>query len=317
MSIRYLIAWICLTTIGLNLGGVLAQNYPTKPIRIIATGPGGGNDFQARVIAQGISGTLGPVIVENRSGGLIPGETVAKSPPDGYTLLGSAGVLWIAPFFQKAPYDPIRDFAPITLATTAPTVLVVNSFLPVKSVKDLIALAKANPGVLNYSSAGTGAIAHLTAELFKTKAGVNIVRVAYKTGSAEMADLITGEVHMSFGTVAAMGEQIKAGKLRPLAIGSLKPSSLMPGLPTLAATLPGFESEQLFGILAPAKTPEAIIRRVSQETVRFLNTKEAKDKFSEVRIQTVGNSPDEFSAIIKSEITKWEKLIKDAGIKTN
>jgi tripartite-type tricarboxylate transporter receptor subunit TctC len=260
---------------------------------------------------------LGQIIVENRPGGVIPGETAAKSAPDGYTLLGSSGTLWIGPLLQRMPFDPVQDFTPISLALRAPNILVVHSSLPVRSVQELISLARSRPGQLNYSSGGTGGIAHLVGELFKARAKVNIVRVAYKSGPAEMGDLLSGQVQLTFGTSNAVMAHVKTGKLRALAVTSAQPSALVPGLPTMTSVLPGFETGQLIGMLAPAKTPNPIIRRLNQEIVRFLNTNEAKARFFEVGVETVGSTPEEFAATIKTEMATWGKVIKDAGIRAD
>jgi tripartite-type tricarboxylate transporter receptor subunit TctC len=283
---------------------------------MVTTPAGGGADFGARLVAQGLStSTLGQqVIVENRPSG-IHSETVAKAQPDGYTLLFDGSYFWIAPLLQKMPYDPIKDFAPVSLTNRAPSILVVNPSLPVKSVKELIALAKAKPGTIRFSSGGIGASHHLAGEMFRALAHVDIFHVPYTGGGPATNAVLSGEVQMMFATGSAL-PLIKAGKLRALAIASAKPSPVAPDLPTVAASgVPGYESVNMNAILAPAKTPIAAIRRLNQEIVRVLNRDDIKEKFFIVGIEVVGSSPEELGAIIKSDMAMTEKLIKTAGIR--
>jgi tripartite-type tricarboxylate transporter receptor subunit TctC len=293
-----------------------AQTYPTKPVRIVTAGVGGGNDWVSRVIAQGISGPLGQqVIVDNRGGGVIPGEVVSRAQPDGHTLLVMSGSLWVGQLLRKVPYDAVRDFAPITLADRAPNILVIHPSLPPRSVRELIALAKAKPGMLNYSSAGTASSSHLSGELFKALAGVNMVNIQYKNNSQETVDLLTGNVQLAFGTASLVIPSVHRGKLRALAVTSAQPSALAPGLPTIAASgLPGYEAESLHAVFAPAKTPDAIVRRLNVEIVNLLRMPEIKALFLGARVEAVGSSSEELGAIIRSEITKWSKVITQAGI---
>ncbi len=301
------------------LGGGLAsgQTYPNKPIRIVTIEPGGGGDLAARLIAQGLSGSLGQqVLVDNRGGGVIAIEIVAKAPPDGYTLLLYGGTLWIGPLLQNVSWDPVRDFSPITLAVTFPNIVAVHPSLPVKSVRELIALAQARPGELNYSSGSIGASTHLAAELFKSMAGVNIVRVPYKGGGPATIALVTGEVHLMFATVGLVTPHVKSGRLRALAVTTAQPSALAPGLPTVAASgVPGYESRSILGIFARARTPEVIINRLNQEIVRVLNRAEVKQRLFGSGVETVGSSPEESAATMKAETAKWGKVIKEAGIR--
>jgi tripartite-type tricarboxylate transporter receptor subunit TctC len=255
------------------------------------------------------------VIVENRGGGVIPGEVVSKAAPDGYTLLLYGATIWTGPLLQKTPYEP-ASFAPITLVARAPNLLVVTPALPVKSVKELIALAKARPGELNYSSSAIGTTSHLAGELFKSMAGVNIARIGYKEGGSEMADLVSGQVQMSFGTPGAVGALVKSGKLRALAVTSPQPSLLFPGLPTVALSgLPGFEAGTTYGVWAPARTSETIINRLHQEIVRFISTAEGKERLLSAGTEPVGSSPEQFAAAINSEVARLRKVIKEAGIR--
>ena len=313
---RYL--WLFL--IGGTVPGVnaaYAQNFPHKPIRVLTSSAGSGNDAVARLIAQGISGPLGQqVIVENRPSGVIPIEIVAKAQPDGYTLLSYGGTVWLAPLLQKVPYDPVTDFSPITIVEKAPLVLVIHPSVAANSVKELIALVKAKPGALNYASTATGSSTHLTAELFNAMAGVSTTRVNYKGGSVAAGDLISGQVQMMFVSPPPVMPHVKAGKLKGLAVTGMEPSMLAPGLPTMAASgLPGFESVTMTGVFAPAKTPKAVITRLNQEIVRLVKTPEAKEKFFSAGSEVAGSSPEELATAIKSDMVKWGKLIKAAGIR--
>ena len=300
----------------LGSGVATGQDYPNKPMHIVTSPPGGANDMQARTIAQGISGPLGqPVVVDNRPT-VLTGEVVLKAPPDGYTLLGAASTFIYGHLLGEASYDPVRDFSPIILATMAPTILVVHSSLPVKTVKELIALAKAKPGVLNYGSSGAGASNHLGAELFNAMAGVKIVRIPYK-GAGPLANaLIGGQVDLALIPPASVLPHIKLGRLRALAVTSPQPSALVPGLPTVAASgLPSFETASLYSILAPAKTPEAIINRLNGEIVKVLRMAATKEKLLNSGIEIVGSSPEELASKMKFEIARMGKVIKDAGIR--
>lgn len=294
--------------------------YPTKPIRIVTAAAGGASDFAARIIAEGLTKSFGQqVIVENRGGGsgIIAAQTVTKSPADGYTLLLFTSPIWLLPFLKdNVPYDPVRDFAPLSQIDRSPSVLAVHPSLPVKSVRELIILAKARPGELNYSRASAGGPSHLAAELFKVMAGVNIVPVPYKGGGPAALALLAGEVELSFTSAGAAAAYIKAKRLRALAVTTAEPSPLFPGLPTIAASgLPGFESVLMNGMFAPAGTPAPIINRLNQEVVQVLRSAEVKQRFFNTGMETVGTSPEEFKSILKSEMAKWGKLIKAAKIR--
>jgi tripartite-type tricarboxylate transporter receptor subunit TctC len=295
---------------------VFGQTYPHKPVRIVSSEPGSSNDYFARLIAQGLTASLGQqVIVDNRA--IMAGEIVARAVPDGHTLLSYGTPLWLAPLLRdNVPWDPIRDFAPISWTTSSPNILVIHPNVSAKSPQEIIALAKAKPGALNYASSSAGSAAHLAAELFKAMAGINIVRVAYKgTGSALNA-VIGGEVQMMFAGTSAVAPHVKSGRLRALAITSAQRSTLVPDLPTVAASgLPGYESSLILGMQAPAKTPAAIINRLHQEIVRILNRPDVKEKLFNTGTEVVASTPAEFSAKIKSEMSVWGKVIKDAGIR--
>lgn len=286
-----------------------AQAYPSKLIRILAAAPGGGGDLSARVIAQELRRTLGQaVVVENRTG-ILSVSAVASAPADGYTLLSAASSLWIGPLFNEMPYDPIKDFAPISLVITTPTVLVVHPSLPVKTVKDLIALAKSKPGVLNYGSGAIGSSNHLAAELFNQMAGVRIVNILYKGTSAALTDVIGGRLEIMFAPAEVAAQQVKTGKLKALAVTSPRPSKLAPGLPTMAASgLPGFEAEAFYGLLAPAATDSAIVSRLNREVVQALSRPDVKEKLTNGGFEILGNKPEEFAGVMKADVARWKKV---------
>jgi tripartite-type tricarboxylate transporter receptor subunit TctC len=291
-------------------GPVFGQAYPTKAVRILTGEAGGGIDLMSRLIAQGISGPLGqPVIVENRSA-IIANEITYKAPPDGYLLLLNSSSLWLGPMFIKAPYDPVRDFAPIISATRAPLVLVVHPSLPVKSVKDLIALAKARPGELNYATGSTGAPTHLSAEILRSMAHVNMVRVPYKGTGPAINALASGEVQWMLSTPGGATGLVKAGRLRMLAVSSGQRSALFPDLPTIAEAVPGYESVSLAGLFAPAKTPDAVIRRLNQEIAQVLNRADVKEKLLSIGVEALSGTPEEWGALIKAEIDQVAKAVK-------
>ena len=296
-------------------GTTCSQDYPNKPVRVVTYPAGGGTDFSARLIAQGLSVALGQqFIVDNRPGGVIQGEILAKAAPDGYTLLLNGSALWLAPFMQEVAYNP-RDFSPVTLATISPNVLVVHPSVPAASVKELIAVARARPGALNYASGPAGVPNHLAAELFKSLAGVDIVRIGYKGGGPALNDLIAGQVQLLFASAGTVMPHVRSGRLRALAITSAQPSALVPDMPTIAASgLPGYEIVSIDAVFAPGKTSAAIIGRLNREILRVLNRPDVKEKFFNAGVETVGSSPEELATRLKSEMARLGKLIKDAGI---
>jgi tripartite-type tricarboxylate transporter receptor subunit TctC len=312
---------------GLLAAGVIAgagaasgQNYPVKPIRLVTAEPGGGNDLAARLIVQGLGGSLGqPMIVDNRggAGGIIAADIVAKAQPDGYTLLLYANNIWIIPLLQsQAPFDAMRDFAPITWAARSPNIMVVHPALPVKSVADLIAHARARPGELNYGSGGTGSSTHLAVELLKSMAGIDIVRVPFKGNAPALNAVFAGEVQLMIATAGTVAPHLKSGRLRALAVTSAQPSPLAPGLPTIAASgLPGYESIQIYGVFAPGRAAATIVKRLNEEIVRVLGRADVKEKFLAAGVEPVGSTPQQLAATIKSEIARMSKVIKDAGIR--
>ncbi len=295
-----------------------AQNYPTKPIRMMSPDVGGGADFLARIITQALSANLGQqVIVDNRPNGPIPIEITARAAPDGYTLLFYGTTVWLMPFMRDyLSYDPVRDLAPVSMTNRSPNVLVVYPSLPVKSVKELIALAKNKPGALNYATTGTGNATHIAGELFKAMAGVDIVRINYKSTGTALSDVAAGQVQLIFATAAAVTPHLKSGRVTALAVTSAQPSVLFAGLPTMAASgVPGFEAIGMNGIFAPAKTPVALVDRLNREILRVLNQAEVREKLLNIGVEPAGTSSQEFAAKIKSEMTRLGKLIKDVGMR--
>jgi len=296
------------------------QNFPNKPIRIITSEPGGGADFVSRVMAHGLAANLGQqVLVENRgaASGVAAAQIVTRAAPDGYTLLFYPNGIWLLPFMRDdVPYDPVADFSPVTLAVRAPNVLVVNPSVPANSVRELIALAHAQPGKLNYGAGAAGSSPHLAAELFKAMASVDIVRINYKGGAAALNDLIGGQVQIMFPVVGTAASHIKTGRLKGLAVTGAQQSALLPGLSTVAAAgVPGYETGSVYGLFAPARTPQAVIRLLNQQIVQVLNRADAKEKFFAAGVEVEGSSPEQFAMAIKSEMSSMGKLIRDAGIR--
>ncbi|MGH8665928.1 MAG: tripartite tricarboxylate transporter substrate binding protein [Burkholderiales bacterium] len=314
-------AWcIACVVLGSSAGSAFAQAYPVKPVRIVVpSSAGGGTDIITRVLAPELSKRLGQqVVVDNRPGAgtMIGIEMVANSPADGYTLLMGLSTLAInSALYKKVPYDPVKDFAPVTLATTSASILVVHPSLPVKTLKDLIAFARARPGQLNYASAGTGTYPHMTYELFLSMAKLKMVHIPYKGTAPAMIDMIAGQVASMAATVITGMPHIRSGRLRPLGITSLKRSDVAPDIATVAeAGLPGFESLQWYGLLAPANTPRDIVNRLHKEMVQILQSPAIRKRFAVDAVDTVGNTPDEFARRIVSELDKWEKVARGAGI---
>jgi len=303
----------------LGMGAASGQTYPTKPIRIVTAPAGAGNDFVARVIAQGLSGSLGQqLVVDNRPAGIV-GELVAKAPADGYTLLAIGSVLWLTPLLQDhVPYDPVKDFSPISVTARSVNILVVHPSVAANSVTELIALARSKPGQLNYATGGTGASNHLAAELFKSMAGVDLVRIPYKGSGPAVNDLVSGQVHMMFPTTAAGLPHVRSGRLKALGVTSLQPSALAPGLPAVAESgLPGYESVVMYAIFAPARTPAPIVKRLHAELAQYLKSAGATERFFNAGIEVVGSSPGELATAMQSEMTRMGKLIKDARLRVN
>jgi tripartite-type tricarboxylate transporter receptor subunit TctC len=313
---RIAVCMCCAVTMTLFAVSASAQNFPTKPIRIVTGAAGGGTDFVARLVAQGMSSNLGqPAIVDNRVSGITQGEIAIRAPADGYTLLVSSGNMWIAGFMQTVPYDAVKDFAPITLVATSPYLLLVNPGLPAKSVKELVALAKSSPGTLNYASNAVGSTNHLAGELFNSMAGINVTRVGYKSAAVGTTDLIGGRVQMMFSTVTTAGPHARSGKLRALAVTGAQSSALFPDLPTVNATVPGYLTEATYGLFTAAKTPPDIVSRLNQAAVSYVKSAEAREKMLNAGIEGGGNTPKEFADYMRLDMAKWGKLIKEAGIR--
>jgi tripartite-type tricarboxylate transporter receptor subunit TctC len=292
-----------------------AQDYPARRISLATSEIGGAGDFVSRLIGQGLSVQLAqPVVIENRP--TIAPEFVAKAAPDGYTLLHYGNTVWVSPLLRSVRWDAIRDFAPIMLTVRAPNVVVVTPTLPVKSIRELIALAKARPGELNYASSTTGSSTHLAAELFTVMAGVNIMRVNYKGVSTGINDLISGQVQLMFLAPGAVTAHIKSGRLKALAVAGAQRSPLFPDLPTVAASgVPGYESAANFGLFAPARTPPPIIARLNQEVRRVLTAAETKERLFSSGMEIIAGTPEQFAATLQAEIAKWSKVLKQRGIR--
>lgn len=316
----YIVKRIVLGSVMLLWALAHAQDYPVKPIRFVTSGIGGAGDIAARLIAPGLAAGMGQqVVIDNRASGTIPVEVVVKSAPDGYTVLLYGSVVWLAPYLRDSvPYDPVRDLAPVMLAVTSPNVLVVHPSIPAKSAADLIGLAKAKPGELNYGSAGAGSSGHLAAELFKAMARVNIVRVNYKGAGAALNDLISGQVQLSFATATSISGHVQTGRLRALAVTSVRPSVLLPRLPTVASSgLPGYESASTSGIFLPAGASSAVVAKLNQELVRALERTEVKDRFMSGGSEVVASSPAQLAVAIKDEMARLGKVIREAGIRAD
>jgi tripartite-type tricarboxylate transporter receptor subunit TctC len=304
-------------------GIVWAQGYPNRAIRIVLPyPPGGGTDVMARVLAQKLIENLGQqVFVDNRGGasGNIGMELVAKSPPDGYTV----GFALTAQFavnpslYAKLPYNPVKDYAPITLLATAPYVLLTHPSLPVKSVKELIALANARPGQITVASAGNGSGAHLALELMKSGARVDMVHVPYKGAGPALPDMIAGHVQAGFTTWASCSLHVKTGRLRALGVTTVKRSPAIPDLPAIAETLPGYDSPVWYGVVAPAGTPREIVMKLNQEILRVLKTPEFRERLVADAIEPIGTPPEQFGVYIRSELVKWSKVVKEAQVKVD
>ena len=296
---------------------VCGQDYPTKPVRFVTSAPGGGADIVLRVVGQSLLPNFGqPLVIDNR--GLIGAEIVSKAAPDGYTLLLDGASVWISSLLQKTPYDPVKDFSPIMVAAATPNVLVIHVSVPANSVSDLIALVKAKPGTFNYGSGGTGGTSHLAGELFKAMTGANIVHVPYRGTGPAVAALVGGEVQLLFASAATVLPHVKSGKIKALAVASTRPSALAPGLPTVSASgLPGFESVLLLGMFAPARTPPAVINKLNREIARVLAAPDVVTKLASAGLEPVANSPEDFAAVLKADLSKWGKVINEAGIRAN
>jgi tripartite-type tricarboxylate transporter receptor subunit TctC len=317
-NLRAVLAAACLVLAGTGLAA--AQNYPTRPVRlIIPFPPGGSNDVVGRLIAIKLGDRLGKqVVVDNRggAGGVIGTEAVAKAPPDGYTLLVVSMAHAVNPWLYKLNYDPIKDFAPVGLLAKGANVLVVTPSLPVHSVAELIALAKKQPGDLQYASAGIGSFQHLGSELFKLMAGVDMLHVPFKGGGPALVDVVGGHTKVMFSSMVQTVPQIHSGKLRALGTGGLQRSAVLADVPTIAeAGVPGYEAVNWWGIVAPVGTPQGIVDKLNTEILAVQNAPEVQKQFALEGGEPVPMKPDVFGAYMVSEMNKWEKVVKQGGIK--
>ncbi len=297
--------------------------YPAKPIRfVVPYTPGGGTDLMARALAQRMTESMGqPVIVENRAGasGNLGMEFVARAAPDGYTIaLALTAQYAVNPaLYAKLPYDPVRDYAPVMLVARNPYVLVVHPTLPVKSTRELIALARARAGELTFSSSGNGSGAHLCGEMLKTMAKVNLLHIPYKGAGALLPDLIAGQTHLSFVTWSSVGPQVRGGRLRALGVTTEKRSPALPDLPALAETLPGFDLPVWYGIVAPAGTPRDIVARLNSEILKVINTPDFRQRIEIDAVEPIGSTPEQLGEYIRAELAKWAKIVRDSGAKVD
>ena len=317
MPAKRWLAAVCVFLLATLAGVAGAQGLPNKTIRILTSEPGSTSDFLARLIAQGMTADLGlPVIVENR-GGLMAADTTFRAASDGATLALNGSSLWTAALVRSdVPYDAVKDFAPITLAADAPNVMVVSGALQVRSLADLVALAKAKPGELNYGSGSTGAPSHFGMELFKSMTATDIVRVPYKGTGPALNALLGGQLQMMILAPTGVLAHIKSGKLVALGVASAKPSAVAPGLPTVASQgLPGFEVAGPFGLFAPARTPPAIIKRLNEAMVRVVMRSEERERMLKAGVEAVGSTPEELAAYIAADLAKWSQLVKTVGLK--
>ena len=312
---------LALALLAVSAGTASAQTYPSRAIRmLVPSTPGGSVDTLARTVAPKLAEKWGQqVVVDNRAGagGAIAGELLAKAPPDGYTLMmGTIAATATNVSLQKVNYDPLRDFAPVTLVATQNLMLVVHPSVPAKSVKDIIALAKAKPGQLSFASAGNGTGGHLSGELFKLLAGIDLLHIPYKGVAPALVDVVAGQVSMTFASLLSGTPHYKSGRLRAYAVTGAKRSAALPELPTMQeAGVKGYESSTWYGVLAPTGTPVDIVNKLNAEIVGILKQPETNERLSQEGAEPVGNTPAQFGAHIKSEIEKWRKVIRAAGIK--
>ena len=312
-------AALCLLAVG---GNAAAQRYPSKPIRlVVGFAPGGNVDITARLVAQKLTLALGePVVVDNRggAGGMIGADLVAKSTPDGYTLLVvSSSHMINAATVKNSPYDPVKDFSPISTLTYGPHFVSVNAAMPVSSVKELIALARAKPGTINFGSAGIGSLTHLEGEFFKSAAGIDIVHIPYKSTNLAFTDMLGGHVHLVFSSTVSTLPFVKTGKIKVIAVTGSNRLAAFPEIPTVAESgLSQFIVDSVAGLLAPAKTPRDIVNKLSAEAIKFLRTPEMHSALAAQGAEAGGSTPQEYSAKIGVEIARWKKVVANAGITT-
>jgi tripartite-type tricarboxylate transporter receptor subunit TctC len=315
--------WVCSALLALAACGVGAQGYPTKPVRlVVGFTPGGGVDINARLLAPKLQEYLGQqVIVDNRPGAgtNIANEYVARAAPDGYTLLvNTAAVVINMSLYKKVNFDTMKDFVPISLFSQSPNILTVHPSLPVKGVKDLVALAKAKPGAMNFSSAGAGTTQHLTGELFKLRTGTQIVHVPYKGSAPSLTALLGGEVEMTFANIPAISSHVKTNRLRALANAGVKRSDQLPDVPTMAeAGIKGVEVVVWYGVLAPAGTPREIVTTLAGAIAKAARAPDTRQRLIDQGAEPVGNSPEEFAKLLKEELTRWAEVVRVSGARAD
>ena len=325
MKARALVGWLaidgCVALLLAASAVAHAQGYPSRPVRLIVpTSPGGGTDISARMIAPKLAEYLGQqIVVDNRPGAstMIGVELVARAAPDGYTLLMGISSLAIAPYIQtKVPYDAVKDFAPVSQVVVLSNLMVSHPSLPARAVKELVAFARTRPGQINFAAGSVGSNPHLAMELFLSMTGLKMVHVPYKGQGPALIDLMAGHVSLSMANMLSALPHVKNGRLRAIGVTGAKRASIAPGIPTIAeAGVPGYEVVQWFGVLAPAHTPRDIIARLHAGIVRVVQDPAIRERFSSDGAETVGSTPEEFAAVIRADLSKWSKVIKDAGIK--
>ncbi len=323
MSRRFPIAWLLALALAAPGGAALAQPYPNKPIRfVVGFPPGGGTDIMARLLAAKLPEFLGqPIVVENRPGAStnIATEHVVRSAPDGYTILVTTATMTMnSSFYKKLPFDVLRDLAPVSIFSDSPNVLAVRAGLAAKDVGEVVALARAKPGVLNYSSAGTGTTQHMTGELFKLRTGTDIVHVPFKGTGPSLTTLIAGDVDMTFANIPAILPQVRAGRLRALAVAGDKRSDLMPEVPTMKeAGVDGVEVTIWYGVLAPAATPREVIDTLAAAVIKAARSPDIRSRLLEQGAEPIGNTPEEFARQLREEIARWNKVVAASGIRVD
>ena len=320
-SIRFTSIATIATLTAVVAAGACAQDYPNKPVRIVVPfAPGGGTDLSARIVAQKLTESLGAnFVVDNRPGaaGIVGTEAVAKSKPDGYALLVVSSSHAMNPaMYSKLPYDTARDFVPVSLLLSGPTLVVAHPSLPAKNARELIALAKARPGVLTFASAGHGTPPHMAGELFKSLAKIDILHIPYKGNGPAYTDLMAGQVSLMFPNIATSLPYVKTGRMRAIGVGSKQRSQIAPEIPTVHESgLPGYEMGSWFGLLAPAGTPAAVITRLQQEITKIFKMSDVREKLFAQGVEPVGSTPQEFASFLQNETTVWAKVIRSSGLK--
>ncbi len=322
MRKSFLNAVAAILLFAITVGHVRAQSdaanqYPTRRVVLVTSGVGGSIELGARLLAAGLTAGLNqPVIIDNVPSDTLRNQTVANAQPDGYTLLYSGENLWVSPLFEsRVPYDPFKDFAPISLVQSVPQVLTVHPSLPVKSVKELIALAKSNPGQLNFAVAAPSGAGTLATTMFAHMAGIKIVQIPYKSVATRMSGFLAGEVEVHIATAAGIVPYMKSGKVRILGVASEKPSPLVPGVPTIAQTLPGYEAVSDAGLFAPGKTPATIISRLNREVTAVMKRQDVRERFINAGMEPIGSSPEQFTKDMRTEVDKLSRLIKETGLR--